>query len=43
VIMTRLFAPDTSGFDVAAMVAVVILFLAAMLCSRWRRARLDIR
>lgn len=43
VIMTRLFAPDTSAFDVAAMVAVVILFLAAMLCSRWRRARLDIR
>lgn len=40
VIMTRLFAPDASALDGVAMAAVVILFVAAMLCSRWRRAQL---
>lgn len=40
VITTRLFLPDVVAPDVVAMVAVVILFVAAMLCSRWRRAQL---
>ncbi len=40
VIMTRLFAPDASALDGVAMAAVVMLFVAAMLCSRWRRAQL---
>ncbi len=37
VIVTRLFAPDADLFDAAALIAVVTLFIAAMLCSRWRR------
>ncbi len=37
VIVTQLFAPDASLFDVAALIGVVFLFVAAMLCSRWQR------
>lgn len=40
VIMTRLFAPDADIWDALAMGAVVILFVAAMLYSRWRRTQL---
>lgn len=39
VIVTRLFAPDADLFDAAALIAVVTLFIAAMLCSRWRRSQ----
>jgi uncharacterized membrane protein len=39
VIVTRLFAPDADLFDAAALIAVITLFIAAMLCSRWRRNR----
>lgn len=35
VIVTNLFKPDRSWLDVAALIAVVALFVAAMLCSRW--------
>lgn len=41
VIVTRLFAPDADLFDAAALIAVVTLFIAAMLCSRWRRNQPD--
>lgn len=35
VIVTNLFEPDRSWLDAIALVAVVMLFVAAMLCSRW--------
>lgn len=35
VIVTNLFNPDRSWLDAIALVAVVMLFVAAMLCSRW--------
>ncbi len=41
VIVTRLFAPDADLFDAAALIGVVTLFIAAMLCSRWRRRQPD--
>lgn len=37
VITVRLFAPDRTPFDVVAMIAVVTLFVAAMLFTRWRK------
>jgi uncharacterized membrane protein len=40
VIMTRLFAPDAAPFDGLALLAVVALFISAMLGSRWRRREL---
>ena len=40
VITVRLFAPDRTPFDVAAMVAVVTLFVAAMMFTRWRKQQL---
>lgn len=38
VIVTNLFKPDRALADVISLVAVVILFIAAMLCSRWHQA-----
>ena len=40
VITVRLFAPDRTAFDVIAMIAVVTLFVAAMLFTRWRKQQL---
>lgn len=40
VITVRLFAPDRTAFDVAAMITVVTLFVAAMLLTRWRKQQL---
>lgn len=40
VIVPRLFAPDADLFDAIALLAVVALFIAAMLGSRWRRREL---
>lgn len=40
VLTVRLFAPDRTAFDVAAMIAVVTLFVAAMLFTRWRKQQL---
>ncbi len=40
VIVTNLFKPDRSWLDAVALAAVVILFVAAMLCSRWLQRQL---
>ena len=40
VITVRLFAPDRTAFDAIAMIAVVTLFVAAMLFTRWRKQHL---
>jgi uncharacterized membrane protein len=40
VITVRLFAPDRTAFDAIAMIAVVTLFVAAMLFTRWRKQQL---
>ena len=40
VLTVRLFAPDRTAFDVVAMVAVVTLFVAAMMFTRWRKQQL---
>lgn len=40
VITVRLFAPDRTAFDVVAMVAVVTLFVTAMMFTRWRKQQL---
>jgi uncharacterized membrane protein len=40
VVMVRVFAPDRTLYDIAAMIAVVILFIAAMLFTRWRKQQL---
>lgn len=40
VLTVRLFAPDRTLFDVIAMIAVVTLFVAAMLFTRWRKQEL---
>lgn len=40
VVTVRLFAPDRTAFDVIAMLAVVTLFVAAMLFTRWRKQQL---
>lgn len=40
VLTVRLFAPDRTVFDIAAMIAVVTLFVAAMLFTRWRKQQL---
>ena len=40
VITVRLFAPDRTAFDAIAMIAVVTLFVAAMLFTRWRTQQL---
>lgn len=39
VIVTNLFKPDRSWLDAVALAAVMILFVAAMLCSRWLQRR----
>ena len=40
VIVTNVFKPDRSLADITALVAVVILFVAAMLFARWQRAEM---
>lgn len=42
VLTVRLFAPDRTAFDVVAMGAVVALFVAAMLFTRWRKQELRV-
>lgn len=42
VLTVRLFAPDRTLFDLIAMVAVVTLFVAAMLFTRWRKQQLHV-
>lgn len=42
VLTVRLFAPDRTVFDVIAMIAVVMLFVAAMLFTRWRKQQLRV-
>lgn len=39
VIVTNLYEPDRTLFSISALVAVVLLFIAAMMYSRWLRAK----
>ena len=37
VITANVFEPDRSAYDILALAAVVVLFIAAMLSSRWQK------